>query len=294
MSWSDEFSLPVGVAPPTSESPGVRRYAFGHNGDTGFTGTYYEFVVPSGVTNILGKCWGSSSGNNDAAGSGASGGEIQGRFAVTPGETLIIIAGDRSGTRDLTRGGGGPCSANGTANTAGRGGGFSAVIRKKFTSLTGGQLTMPLTNNPGPVLLVAGGAGGATDSGGNGGTGGTGSGSGIASNGGPGSGSGGAPAGGTGGGTNTDEAWLGQSAGNGGFGNQGKSGGGGGGRWGGRAGAQAPNDSYGAGGGGGSGFADPVEVTPELASLGVSTSTDRAGAGTGTAPGRVLLECTLS
>lgn len=266
---------PAAVTNNTAPGP----VAFGYNGDAGYTtGTMFEYVVPAGVTSITGKCWGSAPGTTAALGIPSSnGGEIIGTFATVPGETLIIIVGDQSGGRDITKGGGGTQGINGGAADAQHGGGFSAIIRKKFTGLGGGQITIPLSGNPGPVLLVAGGAGGTA---GGGGQGGRGSGGAPGESGVSGTGSGGSPAGGAGGNTG-GTAWLGANGGGGGASNSGAGGAGGGGRFGGLGGTGNVTDSYGGGGGGGSGYFDATEVSGVTATLGNSGDAQRSGAGQG-------------
>ena len=127
------------------------------------------FVVPPGITQIIGKCWGAGGGAGwwqatAPAGDGAAGGYAQAVLAVTPGETLTVF---------VPTGG-----APGGEPRAGGGGGSWAGV---FRSTT-------------PLLLAAGGGGGGAGRdtlGGNGGNGGSTSGAAGLSGGGGGGGGGG-------------------------------------------------------------------------------------------------------
>ncbi|NRA11937.1 MAG: hypothetical protein HRT57_08280, partial [Crocinitomicaceae bacterium] len=106
------------------------------NSSTGQTGTIQTYIVPGGVTLIQIEAWGAQGGDQGGF-TGGLGAYISGEFAVTPGETIDILVGQRGIT--------GSGSASG-------GGGGSFVVRQ-----TG--------NVP---LLIAGGGSGTTDLGPNG------------------------------------------------------------------------------------------------------------------------------
>lgn len=94
-----------------------------------FTKADQSFVVPAGVTSIWVKLWGAGGGswNAQQGGPGGGGGFALAKLAVTPGETLTVIVGERgedSFAQTMIYGGGGHGGF-----FAGNGGGRSAVRR---------------------------------------------------------------------------------------------------------------------------------------------------------------------
>lgn len=215
-----------------------------------FTGTNQVFVVPKGVTSVVGRLSG-------GGGFGTAAGLSVGTMSVTPAMVLNITVGGvgsfSSGVAAFGGGGaGGSCRGNGLCGQGG--GGLSAVWNGAVSSTAG-------------ALLVAGGGGGSganTKAGGAGG--------GLA--GATGTGTGGGGGGGQGGGGSgvRFQGGNGTAAVSGG-------GGGGGGWFGGAGGAGQGAVNGGAGGGGGSGY---------VASA-VAAGSTTAGAGASSANGYVLL-----
>ncbi len=89
-----------------------------------YTGDYYSWTVPSGVTSLTFDAQGSrgSGSNNDVTTRGGYGGRVTGTYAVTPGTTLYIYVGGKSGTSAAGWNGGGAGYSNG-----GGGGGATDV-----------------------------------------------------------------------------------------------------------------------------------------------------------------------
>lgn len=232
-----------------------------------------SWVVPSGITEILAKCWGAGGGagvanGSFAGGDGAAGGYAQARLTVTPGETLTIY---------VPTGGRGS-NASVTPRAGGGGGSFAGVFRAAAA-----------------LVLAPGGGGGGTARDGIGGRGGNGGGASGAAGANAGSGGGGGAtqsaggAGGSGsfanaspgaqwiggisygssvlGGRNGAAAALGANAGNGGdslYDANRSTGGGGGAGWygggGGGRGGESSSNVGGAGGGGGSSYTTGTEA----------------------------------
>jgi hypothetical protein len=123
------------------------------------TGQDQPFVVPAGVTSIAVKMWGAGGAGSGVAWSGANGGGggyASANLTVTPGETLVVMAGcpgtlgadqasggggrsaiRRGGADLLTAGGGGGAGYNG-AHAGGAGGGSAGVAGTNGTHGTGG------------------------------------------------------------------------------------------------------------------------------------------------------------
>ena len=119
--------------------------------------TDQSWVVPSGKTYILVKCWGSggasgSKGNWYSSGSGGGGGFTRGIIPVTPGETLTIRVGRggycpqmylRNGTTApiaTTSGpyGGGTATVSSSDTYGGYGGGYCGIFRGSTPLLIAG------------------------------------------------------------------------------------------------------------------------------------------------------------
>jgi adhesin/invasin len=136
-----------------------------------YTGDYYSWTVPAGVSNINFDVNGAAGGNGTnpaCSGSGFStggkGGRVQGSLTVTQGNILYFYVGGSGASAQLAGGGGwnggGATNATGTPCYPGAGGGASDIRTSLGTLST--------------RLVVAGGGGGAGGytSGGNGGGGG--------------------------------------------------------------------------------------------------------------------------
>jgi len=139
-----------------------------------YTGDYYQWTVPSGVTSISFDISGAAGGTNWSSGiTTAKGGRVQGTLSVTPGATLFVYVGG-AGSQAITtsnantggwNGGGLGGTGNGTSPNCycGTGGGGATDLRT-----TAGVLSSRL-------LVAGGGAGSANnyrtiqDSGGDGG-----------------------------------------------------------------------------------------------------------------------------
>lgn len=100
------------------------------NASTGPFGSYQSWVIPPAVCNITIDAYGAQGGGTGGGGLGA---RIRGDFAVTPGDTLIILVGQmgESGSGSCGGGGGGTFVAQGSAYqtatlliAAGGGGGY--------------------------------------------------------------------------------------------------------------------------------------------------------------------------
>jgi hypothetical protein len=127
-----------------------------------YTGSNQTFVVPFGVRKIRARCWGAAggagtgggdSGFNANGGVGGAGGYSYAEIPVTPGDTLLIVAGQggrysASGTILTTYGHATTTSrAAGDGASGGTGGGLSGIFRQNsFTQSN--------------ALLIAGGGGG--------------------------------------------------------------------------------------------------------------------------------------
>lgn len=114
-----------------------------------FTGTYFEYVVPAGVTSLPVKLWGAQ-GGNDLGGSGGLGGYLEATINVVPGETLRFYVGGHPGGRTGGFNGGGD---GGLSTADGAGGGGATDVRRAPYGLA-------------DRLAVAGGGGGAGSYGG--------------------------------------------------------------------------------------------------------------------------------
>ncbi len=135
----------------------------GGDGDTTtfmFTGAPQQYVVPSGVTEILIEAWGAQGGDGNFGffAEGGPGGFASGLLAVTPGEVLEIYVGGEGETRAITTVGGGGFNGGGdsqarSGETRGAGGGASDVRQ-------GGNTLVDR------VLVAAGGGGSCGTSGG--------------------------------------------------------------------------------------------------------------------------------
>ncbi len=112
-----------------------------------YTGGAQSWTVPTGVTSISIECWGAegSDPTGSCNGEGGLGGYAEGVLSVTPGETLNIYVGGRTGYNGGGVGGGGEGDC-GTGPDGGNGGGASD-IRQGGTALTN-------------RVIVAGGGGG--------------------------------------------------------------------------------------------------------------------------------------
>jgi len=140
-----------------------------------FTGSLQTFVVPAGISTLTAECTGARGGNgNQPTSPGGFGAYAAGDISVTPGETLIIIAGGTgaTGTSSLHGGGGGGGSfvirqsGNVPLVIAGGGGGGSYQA-----STPGFNASVTTTGGAGGYTATAPGNGGFTDNGGGGGTG---------------------------------------------------------------------------------------------------------------------------
>ena len=126
-----------------------------------YTGDYYQWTVPSGVTSITFDISGAAGGTNWSSGiTTTKGGRVQGTLSVTPGSTLFIYVGG-AGSQAITtsnantggwNGGGLGGTGNGTSPNCycGTGGGGATDLRT-----TAGVLSSR--------LLVAGGGGGSAN-----------------------------------------------------------------------------------------------------------------------------------
>lgn len=219
-----------------------------------------SWVVPAGITEIIGKCWGAGGGAGWAGTTsislGAPGGYAQARIAVTPGETLTIFVPTGGAGSNVTRAGGGGGSWAGifrstTCLLLAPGGGGGGATRDSFGG-NGGK-GGGTTGSAGQTGGSGGGGGGGTQTAGGAGGGGDG-GNGT---------SGGKWYGGVSyssqilGGRNGAEALLGAGAGYGGDSStesdRARGGGGGAGWYGGGGGGRGGNSGNGGGGGGGGG-----------------------------------------
>ena len=100
------------------------------------TGSPQYFVVPPGVTSVHIECWGAQGGKSapPSNNQGGRGAYTSGDFLVSPGDTLIVIVGEK-----------GSNGIGGGSNMAGGGGGGSFVIKQ---------------NGNVPFIIAAGGGGG--------------------------------------------------------------------------------------------------------------------------------------
>ncbi|PWG08744.1 hypothetical protein DF268_36280 [Streptomyces sp. V2] len=273
--------------------------AEGYNGRLfSYTGADQTFSVPPGVSSLNVQLWGAGGGGDNStyyAGQvgGAGGGYTTGTLAVTPGQSLTVMAGQggQVNAYALMYGGGG---AGGWTQTAGAigasGGGMSALWNGASFSTPlliagggGGASPGADTNNPRP------GAGGGTNGGGDGqpalsGQGGTQSAGGTAAT----NGTGGSQCAAT---ANTaGRQWYGGNGFNSVAGRGGEGGGGGGGGYfgggGGSCQLMGPRTAYNGPGGGGSGYIGGAGVTGASTVNGSSPTANNTGgaaAGTGSA-----------
>lgn len=153
--------------------PGSQTFAY--------SGAPVNWVVPPCVSMITVECWGAQGGDANANGSdGGLGAYIKGDIAVTPGETLKVIVGQRgeSGVGSLDGGGGGGGAfvirVNGNLPLVIAAGGGGGCLYPTSSNGTGGSAT----STPGLAGYANAtiGMGGITDNGGGGGTGGGGGG----------------------------------------------------------------------------------------------------------------------
>jgi collagen type VII alpha len=128
------FTLNVTTSVGTSQlaSSGILQYVpsvLAASTTLSYTGANQSFTVPAGVGRINVYMWGAGGGGNSSHGyAGGAGAMIQGVMNVTPGQSLIVIAGQggSQGGSTVTYGGGG---AAGTTYPTyeGSGGGRSAI-----------------------------------------------------------------------------------------------------------------------------------------------------------------------
>jgi hypothetical protein len=140
-----DFELKDGILTPLNKT----RYTYS------YTGANQTFVVPAGVNWIFVKLWGGGGGAGRAGGwsygaDAGGGGHTRGLFAVTPGDTIIMVIG-RGGTTvngtTQSYGGGGTNGSGSDNSYAGHGGGYCGM----FSSNSVSQAT---------ALAIAGGGGG--------------------------------------------------------------------------------------------------------------------------------------
>jgi len=124
-----------------------------------YTGSDQSWTVPTGVTQIFVKVWGSGGGPGSPGGwgqgsPGGGGGFAGGAIPVTPGESLLIACGQPGYLRGNTiaagnrgYGGGAVSCGNGSDNSyGGGGGGYSGIFRTSKTQAN--------------AIIMAGGGGG--------------------------------------------------------------------------------------------------------------------------------------
>ncbi|HWO18028.1 MAG TPA: glycine-rich protein [Kofleriaceae bacterium] len=228
------------------------------------------YSVPDRCTRLRVKAWGAGGGNGQGNMNAAGGGFAVVEFAVTPGESLMVVIGgpgrSAQGGQPGAGGtpGGGGNGGSGGDQDGGGGGGFSGVFAGGVEVAT--------------AIAIAGGGGG--------------SGGGTSNNlPGAGGGANGQSGGGLGGTQIDGSATLAGGAGV----NQTDGGGGGGGGWfGGRGGPGASSDA--GGGGGGSAYATTratfqLLVAGDRRTPGSSTDPDRGMAGEPGMPGKVVIDC---
>jgi len=146
------------------DTTGKSRLVFNYSSDAG-----QNWVVPSGVTHIYAKLWGSGGGPGGSGGwgwgaPGGCGGHTRGIIPVTPGQTLVMAV-PRGGFGGQTAGGwpgGGAYSSSG-GNYGSTGGGYCGIFNSTLTA--GNQ-----------ILMAGGGGGGGASRGGGGNAGGSGGG----------------------------------------------------------------------------------------------------------------------
>lgn len=121
-----------------------------------FTGDYYEWTVPSGLTQVGFDVYGAQGGNGGTSGAlrgnGGLGGRVQGKLNVTPGAVLRIYVGGKGTDHSLSgaggyNGGGSTLATSDDNRRPGAGGGASDIR-------TGSALSTR--------VVVAGGGGGAS------------------------------------------------------------------------------------------------------------------------------------
>ena len=111
-----------------------------------YTGDYYSWTVPNGVSSIAIDAQGAQGGSTIGAGVGGSGGRVQSTLTVTSNSTLYIFVGGQ-GTSNGTGGYNGGGTASGI--THGGSGGGASDLRTNISDLNS-------------RLIVAGGGGGAS------------------------------------------------------------------------------------------------------------------------------------
>jgi hypothetical protein len=142
------------------------------NNPTQGTAQSATFTVPAGVTSITAKLWGAGGGAVGAK-EGGGGGFVSGTFAVTPGQSLYVVASEGglggSGTPDGPTSGGVKGGALGggnvtePANDWGGGGGGAALLSTDPYGPTARQAPSPRTVSS--TVLVAGAGGGGSNQG---------------------------------------------------------------------------------------------------------------------------------
>jgi hypothetical protein len=140
-----------------------------------YTGEPQPFEVPAGVTQLWISASGAAGGVSDGGLGGlpgGAGGIAYGRFAVHPGETLMILVGGEGEARlgefanAWGYGCGGAAGADGFPNpthSSGGGGGGSTAVLRGFFRWSERDCTTPRTESG--LLLVGGGGGGGSDGG---------------------------------------------------------------------------------------------------------------------------------
>ena len=140
------------------------------NNPTQGTATSAVFTVPLGMTSMAAKVWGGG-GGHAGNGNGGGGGFVSGTVAVTPGQSIYIVAGEGAlGGNGSTPGGPTSGGVKGGAvgggnvtepcNAWGGGGGGAGLVSTDPYGPTARQAPSPRTVS-GTVLVAAGGGGGA-------------------------------------------------------------------------------------------------------------------------------------
>ncbi|HRV87449.1 MAG TPA: HYR domain-containing protein, partial [Saprospiraceae bacterium] len=131
-----------------------------------YSGTIDNFVVPDGVTSLTIKVRGAQGGSvsTTCSATGGLGAEMIGDFAVTPGESLMVLVGQQGLSNGSDAGGGGGSFVVGSGNTpliiAGGGGGATNNIRNCGSNLNGIDASITTSGTASANGLVAGGTGG--------------------------------------------------------------------------------------------------------------------------------------
>jgi hypothetical protein len=118
-----------------------------------YTGDYYTWVVPSGITSISVDAYGASGGNSRSTALGGKGGRLQATLSTTPGTSLYFYIGGKGVDSTSTAAGVGGWNGGGDGGSYGSiyygaGGGGASDIRTSIGTLSS-------------RLLVAGAGGGA-------------------------------------------------------------------------------------------------------------------------------------